>query len=146
VGSATDRVGLSRHQRVDERGQQLAQQIRACLGQLFLNQAGRVNTGRDGPRSRSPSARSRWLTPRSPLAFGLQALLLVLKPLLLLAQRSVLVLEVGDALLQRRPARKIRTAPEPTATVDTRPGGYNQPIHRQGPLSQYPPDSLGSLQ
>src|SRR5829696_4685288 len=31
VGSATDRVGLSRHQRVDERGQQLAQQIRACL-------------------------------------------------------------------------------------------------------------------
>jgi hypothetical protein len=31
-----------------------------------------------------------------------------------------------------RPARS-RTAPEPTATVDTRPEGCNQPIHRQGP-------------
>ena len=50
VLGAADRVGLSRHQRVDERGEQLAQQIRARLGELFLEQAGRVDTGGDGHR------------------------------------------------------------------------------------------------
>jgi len=45
--------------------------------------------------------------PTQPLAFGLHALLLALQPPLLLAQRGVLVLEVGDALLQRRPASNI---------------------------------------
>jgi hypothetical protein len=50
VGGAADRVGLSRHQGVDERGQQLAQQIRARLGQLFLEQTSGVDTGGDGHR------------------------------------------------------------------------------------------------
>jgi hypothetical protein len=45
--------------------------------------------------------------PAQPLAFVLQALLLVLQPLLLLAQYGVLVLEAGDAPLQRRPASQI---------------------------------------
>ena len=46
VGGAADRVGLGRDQRVDEGRQQLAQQIRGRLGELFLEQAGRVDTGR----------------------------------------------------------------------------------------------------
>jgi hypothetical protein len=48
VLGATDRVGLSREQRVDERAEELTQQIRARPGELFLEQAGRVDTGVDG--------------------------------------------------------------------------------------------------
>ena len=43
-------VGLGRHQRVHERLQQLAQQIRRRLGELFLQQARRVDTSSDGHR------------------------------------------------------------------------------------------------
>ena len=41
---------VRRHQRVDERGQQLPQQIRAGLGQLLVQEAGRVDTARCGHR------------------------------------------------------------------------------------------------
>jgi hypothetical protein len=47
---AAHRVGLGRQQRVDEGLQQLTQQIRTRLSQLFLQQPGRVDTRRDGHR------------------------------------------------------------------------------------------------
>jgi very-short-patch-repair endonuclease len=50
VGGAADRVGLRRHEGADEHREQFAQQVRACLGQLLLDQACRVDTCRDGHR------------------------------------------------------------------------------------------------
>ncbi len=50
VRGAAHGVGLGRHQRVHERLQQLAQQIRRRLGELFLQQARRVDTSSDGHR------------------------------------------------------------------------------------------------
>ena len=43
LGTA-DRVGLGAHERVDERGQHLPQQIRTGLGQLLVQEVGRVDT------------------------------------------------------------------------------------------------------
>jgi hypothetical protein len=47
---AADRVCLSRHEGVDERGQHLAQQVRTGLGQLLVQEVGRVDTARSGHR------------------------------------------------------------------------------------------------
>ena len=46
-GGAAHGVGVCGHQGVDERGQHLAQQVRTCLGQLLVQELGRVdNRGR----------------------------------------------------------------------------------------------------
>jgi hypothetical protein len=50
VSSAADRIGLRGQQCVDERAEQLTQQIRGRLGQVLLEQPGRVDTGGDGHR------------------------------------------------------------------------------------------------
>ena len=55
VDGAAHRVGLRRHQRVDHAGQQRAQQVRTRLGQVFVQEVGRVDTRvrghRGSPRS-----------------------------------------------------------------------------------------------
>ena len=50
VPGATHTVGLRRQQRVDERSEQLAHQVRAGLRQLLIQEPGRVDTGSDGHR------------------------------------------------------------------------------------------------
>ena len=49
LGTA-DRVGLRGHERVDEGRQHLAQQVRTGLGQLLVQEVGRVDTARSGHR------------------------------------------------------------------------------------------------
>jgi hypothetical protein len=73
-----------------------------------------------------------------PLAFGLQPLVLTFQPLLLDAQRGVLVLEAPMHSCNATGPANSRTAPEPTATIDTKPGGYNRPIRRQRPAISIP--------
>jgi hypothetical protein len=41
-------IALSGHEADDEGGQQLTQQVRACLGELVLEHAGSIDTGGDG--------------------------------------------------------------------------------------------------
>jgi hypothetical protein len=50
VRGAADRIRLRTHQRADERGQHLPQQIRRGRGQLLVQESGRVNTGIRGHR------------------------------------------------------------------------------------------------
>ena len=50
VLGAADSIGLRGHQRVDEGGQHLPQQIRTGLGQLLGQEVGRVDTARCGHR------------------------------------------------------------------------------------------------
>ena len=50
VAGPAHRVGLSRQQRVDERGQQIPHQVRARLRELLVQEAGRVDTGYSGHR------------------------------------------------------------------------------------------------
>jgi hypothetical protein len=50
VAGAADRVGLGAHEGVDEGLQHLPQQVRAGLGQLLVQEAGRVDTAGSGHR------------------------------------------------------------------------------------------------
>jgi len=45
-----DRVGLRAHQGIDERGQQVAQQVWGGVGQLLVQEPGRLDTGSSGHR------------------------------------------------------------------------------------------------
>ncbi|SNR99771.1 hypothetical protein SAMN06272737_1612 [Blastococcus mobilis] len=50
IAGAADCIGLGRHERVDERGEHLPQQIGAGLGQLLVEEGGGVDTARCGHR------------------------------------------------------------------------------------------------
>jgi hypothetical protein len=55
IAGAAHGVGLGAHQRLDERGHQLAQHVRARLGELVGQHRGRIDTLDRGHRVRTPS-------------------------------------------------------------------------------------------